>query len=1189
MPRLIITFLLAARAAADVYLNHPRGSNNKLNEQSNNANNQARLFDSQNNAAGGYQVGDDCIPACNQNGNYNNQQEGAGQGRLKYYAGSHLRIEWTSQHGCGAPGVRCEHVLQYACEDSMPGLRDGYNRGTIPDDPEASQDPQYGQHETYEYYQHCKTRERNKGLFTADQNMGGRNTARHTRQDNNGNRRGFECPEERDYYPYWHPSPWRDVAVLVDDESRCDYYKAESQNVKGRHFCSNHADNNRPACATSGADWLYENSWGTKPPKCVANEYARPNHHDQQRHYEWKIPEDVKGTCVLRLRYNISTYDFNPWKGFGTKKTDSAIDASYNGGQLSPVKTDPQANFVGLRNDDDANNHDFVLRLNVDTSQYGRTFEDRTHTFEILDRPKKLRDAKIYNLGVRGRRGNIVQVYPSVEYDFVPQDLTVTEGDYVHFQWTGSDANQGGNAGNGRGGTDRTNLVEVTSLGVNYPYNFDYLHKARGQSMFDDLNTQKRLAYLDQTGCNPEQNDPNALDNCKDLNRASAYFDAGPVRMRNPGTYQYVSTRNNDFSNREMKGSLTVKKAPDNTAWVAATAATGAVALLAVAGLATYLWARRSVRLWPESRFATSRLGKRVAAHNDWCALDAQSRIERAGEKSRYGRFMLWWLYSSWPYVWGLGYALACAAIYAWGAATHASGAEEHGPYYAYAKGAGKVLDFLCALVFVPMCRNLLTYLRTTELSRYLPLNDAVVVHRVIGMSISLFAGVHIGCHLGNASWKAERGGRSVARQLQTFTNVTGLLIAGIIVLMSLTALERVRRSKFNLPGRKAPLGGHTLFWVVHHAYVPMVLLTFAHAKQFWIWALWPLTLFVTDKLISRTRAKLDVTVVRIDQPSEDVIQLRMRLASGKVFKYKPGQYLYLQVPEIDKREWHPFTISSTPEERAYFSVHVRCRRDMDWTSALKRRLNPNNRQFIDLAPDEECPRPSWTADAVVASPQATVVRKASGWWGSSGSSAEVAKASPVAKEAAGAPSPARPSAAVALPVIKVDGPYGAPCEQVMDYSVLILVGAGIGITPFASILKTIAVQKRRGTLEVPVDRVFLNWVCRDVAEFASFSALLDDLRGDESLKRVFSLNTFLTGELSLDEVPKVQLEGVSQYAGRPNWNRIFPDVAKAHEGKSVGVFLCGPSALRSQLARACSKFTNHVKGTKFTLHAENF
>ena len=54
-----------------------------------------------------------------------------------------------------------------------------------------------GHHESEQYYYECQTRSRNKGLFTADQNLNG-NSAQFTRQNNNGNRRGLECPEERD-------------------------------------------------------------------------------------------------------------------------------------------------------------------------------------------------------------------------------------------------------------------------------------------------------------------------------------------------------------------------------------------------------------------------------------------------------------------------------------------------------------------------------------------------------------------------------------------------------------------------------------------------------------------------------------------------------------------------------------------------------------------------------------------------------------------------------------------------------------------------------------------------------------------------------------------------------------------------------------------------------------------------------
>jgi len=544
---------------ADVYLHNPRGGNDRLSEAHNNRDNANRLFDSQNNGRGGY--------------NY---------GYMYYYAGSILPIEWTNQHACGTNNnTDCTMVIQWMCEDTTDDeLRDGQDTGTIPD-PEPTQERfVYGRHETNEYYTACKTRERNKGLFTSDQNLRG-NAAIYTRQNPTGDRHGYECPEERDYYPYWHPSPWKDIAILTDNTSRCEYYQSESQNVKSKNYCSDSRFNNFQSCNASGATWMTAANFSIPPPDCIQTTWSRDNHLGNvlggfPNYYNWTIPKDADfSKCVLRIRYNISTGDFDYWN----------INSSLNGRNKLRVGPHSEYFFVGNPIVDIGVGQ--PLQLAINTAQYGRTFQDRTHSFAIKQRPSSIpSDATIHNLNVRGKRGNIVQVYPAVEYDFVPNHLVIQEGDYVHFQWTGSNSNDPNNDGQGTPGTDRSNIVQLgdsNSLNLNYPLQLQnvtmFPNTSDDNGRFDFI---RRIATLNQ--------------NDDELNDASPYFDGGVVQMK-AGNYSYMCTRNNNFTNRSQKGTILVQPRSDSSRTVNIIVGTTVASTVVVGGLAVGLWLFKTGKL----------------------------------------------------------------------------------------------------------------------------------------------------------------------------------------------------------------------------------------------------------------------------------------------------------------------------------------------------------------------------------------------------------------------------------------------------------------------------------------------------------------------------------------------------------------------------------------------------------------
>jgi len=252
-------------------------------------------------------------------------------------------------------------------------------------------------------------------------------------------------------------------------------------------------------------------------------------------------------------------------------------------GNHAPLPQDP---YVLVDNGPENQNSESYLSLAVDTDQFGRTFQDRSYVFSIKKRPTQLPlDANIYNLNVRGKRGNIVQTFPAVEYDFVPNHLKVDEGDYIHFQWTGSDYNpqRGPNDAEGAGPVDpidgpnqngredRSNIVEMDSLIVSKPMNYsDILKRTMFVNKDGDPDEKKirELALLNQTDCltlkelyaikdiNQRERDPR---NCAKLNAArTPYADGGLVRMERAGTFRYMSTRNNHFSNRDQKGTVVV-------------------------------------------------------------------------------------------------------------------------------------------------------------------------------------------------------------------------------------------------------------------------------------------------------------------------------------------------------------------------------------------------------------------------------------------------------------------------------------------------------------------------------------------------------------------------------------------------------------------------------------------------------
>jgi NADPH oxidase len=257
--------------------------------------------------------------------------------------------------------------------------------------------------------------------------------------------------------------------------------------------------------------------------------------------------------------------------------------------------------------------------------------------------------------------------------------------------------------------------------------------------------------------------------------------------------------------------------------------------------------------------------------------------------------------------------------------------------------------------------------------------------------------------------------------------------------------------------------------------------------------------------------------------------------------KYKAGQWLFIQVPGISKQQWHPFTITSCPFD-PYISIHVR--QVGDFTRALGDALGAGSAQS-KLYDDVD---PMGMYEVALQNGQQ-------------------------------------------MPQIKIDGPYGAPAEDVFDNEIAVLIGTGIGVTPWAAILKNIWHMRNGPNPPTRLRRVEFIWVCKDTTSFEWFQVLLSSLEaqsqdaanlpgsnGNEFLK----IHTYLTQKLDHDTAHNIVLNSVGAdvdpltelktrtHFGRPDFARFFQGMRDGITDRTylnglegaiktnVGVYFCG-------------------------------
>ena len=304
--------------------------------------------------------------------------------------------------------------------------------------------------------------------------------------------------------------------------------------------------------------------------------------------------------------------------------------------------------------------------------------------------------------------------------------------------------------------------------------------------------------------------------------------------------------------------------------------------------------------------------------------------------------------------------------------------------------------------LLLSMARYFSTMLRRSyRISRFINWDLSQEFHMYLAIFATILGTLHGIAHLtGDFVWisNAYRPTRLDAllgppnvREFNTYRDlvgslpgITGILALAFFYIIGLTSSPWIRKKNYEI------------FQLGHLLMYPIIGMLMAHGTKrilqypmLGFFLAFPTLLILVERTYRTFFSGLYRIEATIRVLDSETVEIKANIPGGKLFRYQPGQYVFLQVPELSFFQWHPFTVSVCYDR--YMQLNIKT--DGNWTKRLR-----------GLAQGD--------------------------------------KETPIK--------------------IGIDGPYGAPAERFHDFSHSILVGAGIGVTPFSGILADLQARDNR-------------------------------------------------------------------------------------------------------------------------------